>query len=500
MTKATQIEHITIVGGGTAGWMAANMMAKCWHPRGIKISLVESPNIGTVGVGEGSTPQLKHFFDFMGIREHDWMPKCHATYKNGITFSGWSTRPGYEHYFHSFESEVDFRTQPAFFFNCDARRKGVDVDAHPDSFYLGSYLTRQRRGPIPAENFPFQVGYGYHFDSSLVGQYLCHNARSLGVNHISAEVADITLNSDGAIDSLRLDTGEILSADLFVDCTGFTSLLLQKTLKVPFVSYSDNLFNDSAVTIQTPAEEDYQPHTVSTALKNGWVWKIPLTSRIGNGYVYSSRYCSSEAAEQELRQHLQLHESEVPARHLTMKVGRVDKHWHKNCVAVGLSQGFIEPLEATALHIVQETVQGFIDAYELGDFTAINRDKFNQRINARFEGVRDYIVAHYALNSRIDSEYWIANRAHRNFSDSLKNILDCWTSGGDLNKEILRQNIDKYYTAMSWHTILSGYGIFPERLVPGSHKAHQFNLSEIDSFLSKCCANFRPAHQLISHR
>jgi len=493
------VKRIIIVGGGTAGWMSAILMAHCWKNRDIQITLVESPNIGTIGVGEGSTPQLKAFFDFLGIQESEWMPKCYATYKNGITFSGWSTKPEFSSYFHSFESELDFKTEPAFFYNCSVRRKGVNIQAHPDRFYLGAQLTRMNLGPKPNDNFPFEVSYGYHFDASLLGQFFRDKAEKLGVVHIEGKVESTHLDSDGYIKNIRLDDGTTLDAELFVDCSGFSSLLMQQALKVPFVSFGKNLFNDAAVTLQTPFSEEYNPQTISTALSNGWVWRIPLINRTGNGYVYSSSHCSADEAETELRRHLNLVDNNISARHLKMKVGRVEKHWYKNCLAVGLSQGFIEPLEATALHLVQETIQGFIDACELGEFTNVNQDKFNQRINARFEGVRDYIVTHYILNSRQDTEYWQSNRNNTNISDSLKKLLSCWASGKDLTQEILDQGIDKFYTSMSWHSIFAGYGFFPDRdkLAPGSAKAHRHNLADIENFLDKCSINFAKSKDLL---
>jgi len=291
-----------------------------------------------------------------------------------------------------------------------------------------------------------------------------------------------------------------LSADFFIDCSGFTSLLLQKALQIPFIKFDSNLFNDSAVTIQTPATDNFFPQTTSTALNNGWAWHIPLTNRTGNGYVYSSAFCSQEEAELELRQHLQADSDDINARHLKMNVGRVQKHWHRNCLAVGLSQGFIEPLEATALHLVQETIQGFIDAFELGKFSNLNEDKFNQRINARFEGVRDYIVTHYVLNSRQDTEYWRANRDHQNISDPLQKLMKCWLSGQNMERQVIDLGIDKYYTPMSWHSIFAGYGVFPDqdRLATGSAKAHRYNLEELHQFLEKCCLNFVDNQRLLA--
>lgn len=491
-------KKILIVGGGTAGWMAANLMAKCWQPLGIEIGVVESPEIGIIGVGEGSTPQLKKFFDFLQIPECEWMPACNATYKTGIRFNGWSTKPGCNTYFHPFDSELDLHTQPAFFYNCDVRRKSVDVCAHPDRFYVNTALAMQDRGPCAHGDFPFKMGYGYHFDSGLVGQFLRNKAIASGVRHYQATVTAVNHHTNGDIASVSSDQGETFAADFFVDCSGFRGLLIQQALKIPFKAFADNLFNDAAVAMPSASADVIAPQTIATALPYGWAWEIPLTSRRGNGYVYSSAYCSADQAETELRAKLGLLDSEVQARHLTMKVGRVEKHWEKNCLAVGLSQGFIEPLEATALHIVQETVQGFIDAWELGKFSNANQGAFNARINARFEGVRDYIVAHYVCNSRHDTDYWRANRQHQHISDNLRALMHAWVSGDNVSQVIVQRDMDRYYSPMSWYALLAGYGIFPDQqqLVAGSAKAHQYNLDELDRFIAACARNFPPHHQL----
>lgn len=357
---------ILIVGGGTAGWMAAHIFAKCWHAQNIDIEIVESPDIGIIGVGEGSTPQLKKFFEYIDIAEAEWMPECNATYKSGIAFHDWSSLAGAETYFHPFFGQADQITLPHFFNSTLLRRQGYDVQTSPNEFFLNAFLADKNLGPILNADAPFGVSYGYHFDSGLLGKYLCKKANDLGINHIYGTVKAAELNDQGNIEKVVLTDGRYLHADFFIDCTGFGSLLLQKTLGVEFISFSNNLFNDSAVVMPSAPQTIMKPQTTSTALAYGWMWNIPLTNRCGNGYVYSSAYCTSSQAESELRATLGLLESDVAARHIKMKVGRVRQHWFKNCLAVGLSQGFIEPLEATALHLVQETIQGFADAYEGG--------------------------------------------------------------------------------------------------------------------------------------
>ena len=285
-------KRVVILGGGTAGWIAASAMIDSWANKGIEVTLIESPAIGTVGVGEGSTPRMKQFFDSIGVQESEWMPKCNATYKNGISFANWSTRPGFGSYFHPFTSQVDQHTRTAFFFNTSARRQGVDVHAHPNRYFLAAKLSENRYGPKPNENFPFVVEYGYHFDANLVGEFLKEWATERGVKHIAAKVVDVKQAANGNIASLLTDDEETIEGDFFVDCSGFRGTLIQKTLEVPFRSFAENLFNDSAVVLPTEQGDNIGSQTVSTAMKYGWAWEIPLTHRIGNGYVYSSSFCS----------------------------------------------------------------------------------------------------------------------------------------------------------------------------------------------------------------
>ena len=492
----TTTRTFIVLGGGTAGWMAATMLA-ARQPRA-RVTVVESPEIGIIGVGEGSTPQLRAFFRDLGIAESDWMPKCNATYKNGIEFRGWATRKGFERYFHPFPSHTDDRTAPQFYYNAYVRRQGADVWGHPDRFFLASRLASERKGPLTPEHFPFDVAYGYHFDAYLVGAMLRDHAMGRGVVHIEGKVGGIERRDDGAIAALVLEDGRRLGADYFVDSSGFRSVLLQTALGVPFRSFKDNLFNDSAVVMPTPNDAaGPEPQTTSTALRCGWLWKIPLTNRAGNGYVYASDFLSPDEAERELRAAVGMSDSPVECRHLKMRVGRVERTWEHNCVAVGLSQGFIEPLEATALHIVQETMHEFIDALERANFTAASRDDFNRIIAARIEGVRDYIVCHYKVNGRTDTEYWRAAAANDHLSDSLRQILDVWNRGEDLSREIDRQGVARYYATASWHCLLAGYGVYPEEVAPPNARGAAVDMAAVDDFMRRCALNFRAHKEMV---
>ena len=494
-----QHHSILIAGGGTAGWMTACLMAQAWPDA--QISLIESPDIGIIGVGEGSTPSLKAFFQQLNIPDSEWMNACNATYKTYIRFIDWSPASGNSSYSHPFISQLDTFSEKAFYSNCFSRRMGLDFETSPDKFFFNSYLAKAGKAPITPANFPFRIEYGYHFDSALLGQFLKTKALQLGVTHWPLTIESVTQEPDGRIKALICNDGRVLSADLFVDCTGFSGLLMQKTLAVPFQSFANNLFNDAAVVLPTAALADVPVETTATALSNGWAWQIPLQHRTGHGYVYSSAFTDADNAELELRTELGLVDSAVQARHLKMKVGQLQQHWYKNCLAVGLSQGFIEPLEATALHLVQTSVQIFIDQYQFSQATALQQQQYNQQICERFERVRDYIVAHYKLNSRDDSDYWRANRANTELSDSLLQILDCWYRRHDLDQGIKRQQLSSHFGTSSWHCLLSGYGIYPALLAAQDQlekRPDPYQDLQLDAFFTACLLNFMPQHDLLT--
>lgn len=451
---------LVIVGGGTAGWMAASLIAKRWADRKVSIMLIELPEIGTIGVGEGATPYLRDFFRTLGVAEAEWMPACSATYKAGISFPGWSAKPGFDSYFHPFFSRLDRQTAPPFFDNCVLARFGLAADCHPDDFFVSAELARQSRAPVPERKLPFAPDYAYHFDAILLSRFLRDHAKGLGVRHLADRVLEVHHAEDGAIASLTTAVQGEIEGDFFLDCTGFASVLIGKALGEPFHSYADCLLNDRAVAIPTPAEPD-RPlacHTELRAMKAGWAWRIPLTARTGNGYVYSSAFMSRDEAERELREQLGPAAADSPALHLSMRIGRVGRHWSKNCLAVGLSQGFIEPLEATALMLTQLTVSRFLDYFDRGD-----RDRFNGEINTMFDGVRNYVVGHFALNGRTDSDYWRANRGGLTLPDTTRRLISVWDSEADFDRALAEEAPNNVYLRPSWYCLLAGMGRFPLR-------------------------------------
>ncbi|HVX03996.1 MAG TPA: tryptophan halogenase family protein [Rhodanobacteraceae bacterium] len=490
------VKHVVVVGGGTAGWMTALLLASSAYGTRLKVTVLESPQVGVIGVGEGSTPWLRGFFESLGIEEAEWMPECHATYKAGITFDGWSTRPGYESYFHSFASMLDNMTMAPFIDNVHARLDRADVYAHPNRFFISARLARECKAPRPQASFPFDVWYGFHFDSVLLGKFLQKKSVERGVRHLAGHAADVQLGASGDIASLRLQDGSALAGDFYVDCTGFASLLIGKALGTPFVSFKDNLFNDAAVALQAPHDGPIQPQTISTALRHGWAWKIPLTTRYGYGHVYSSDFCTAENAERELREHLGLQGADVQARHLKFRPGRVAEPWRRNCVANGLAQSFIEPLEATTLLFVQRTAEMLVAALEKGDLGEATRKQFNDTLNGRVEGTRDYIVTHFKTNTRTDTEYWRANAANTHLSEPLQQLLRTWLASKPISPGIAKGTFGRGYPIMSWYSLLAGVGLFPHdrETRPPTPQEAKYDMAEVDTLLDRSATNF-PDHR-----
>ncbi|MDG6077624.1 tryptophan 7-halogenase [Erythrobacter litoralis] len=485
--------HIVVLGGGSAGWITACLLHRELAPRGAEVTLVESTDIGIIGVGEGSTPQLKAFFDHLGVAEREWMQACDATYKLGIRFAGWSERPGYESYFHPFPGPVDLHTEPGFIRNCALKRRGFDVPAHPDDWFLAARLAEAKKSPHPSVTFPFPPSYGYHFDAYKLGAFLRNWGKREGIVHRDLRVDEVELGADGDVAALRCESGERLAGDLFVDCSGFVSLIAQQAHGVPFVSYADSLLNDAAVVMPTAHVSPAKPQTDSVAMEAGWRWRIPLTERVGNGYVYSSRFRSSDEAEAELRRSLGSSGDGIDARHLKMKVGRVRETWHGNCLAAGLAQGFIEPLEATALHIAIVTALEFAQAYGSAGFEPTHRETFNTRIARRYDGIRDYITAHYRLNRRTDTAYWREGAANDALSDELKAMMSAWFTHRDIAEAVAEiYGPASPYPAMSWHCLFAGYGTFPsdEKMQPPPPNAGPADAEAAYAMLSACLGNF----------
>ncbi|MFC3095518.1 tryptophan 7-halogenase [Alteromonas sediminis] len=454
---------IAIIGGGTAGWMSAAWLQHHCDDTA-RILLIESDDIGTIGVGEGTTPHLSVFFDTLGIKEQTWMPACSATFKNGITFTNWTSRPTAPSYFHPFPSASDRYSAGFFLQAVEAMRKNVPIGPTlPDSYFLSWHLTQAAQSPRRIKtgaNIP--LSYAYHFDAGLLARFLREWCEQRGVIRYQGRITRVGQHENGQISAVYTNNIDSpINADFFIDCSGFRSLLAQQTLNTPFVSYADSLLNNAAIALPCEALSPLSPHTVSCAMPSGWRWQIPLQHRTGNGYVYSDSYISAEEAEQQLVQAVASKPLNQSPTHLTFRVGRLEKTWSENCLSVGLSQGFIEPLEATGLHLVLCTLSEFTAAMARCNESQQAMNTVNESISARFDGIKDYIVAHYLMSDRNDSEYWRAARSVTP-SDTLQALLDCWHNGGNLITKIDKLGISQYYSVISWYCLLAGYDAFTQ--------------------------------------
>lgn len=413
------------------------------------ITLIESPNIRTIGVGEATFSTLKLFFDHLGLDEHEWMPPCNGTYKLAIRFENWTKRPG--HFYHPFERyeivngfhlgewwlkllrhRQSFDTAcfiiPSLCENLKSPRflDGTVFDNKVAAYY-GS-------GPSPntvIANHTVQYPYGYHFDAALLAEFLKKFAINRGVRQIIDDVAEVSLRDDGSISHLVTKEHGRVEGDLYIDCTGFRGVLINQALKEPFISFSASLPNDSAVAIQVPTDppaEGIPPYTRATALSSGWAWTIPLYNRNGCGYVYSSKHIGKEEAEAEFRRFLGPRSKSSPANHINMRIGRNRNSWVKNCVAIGLSSGFVEPLESTGIFFIQHAIEELVNHFPT--LAGINDEQilsYNRAINNSIDGICEFLSMHYRANERTDTPYWRDTKLLKG-TDALEERLSIWRS------------------------------------------------------------------------
>ncbi|MEW6994320.1 tryptophan halogenase family protein [Colwelliaceae bacterium MEBiC 14330] len=435
MNNIKELKNIVIAGGGTAGWLTANHLAKKLIKVGndITITLVESDNIPTVGVGEGTVPLMRQTLQSLGISETEFIVECDATFKQGIKFVDWvnnpiKCKPSYYH--HVFDNPTMSNLDLTSYWLKSLRESGL---SYVDAISIQGKVCDSGLAPklITTAEYQGVTPYAYHLDASKFTALLTKHAVSkLGVKHIKADIADVTLAQDGSIESLVTSGDKIIAADFFVDCTGFQSLLLGEALKVPFIDKSDVLFADHAVAIQVPYDEEDTPipsFTTSTALNAGWIWDIGLKNRRGIGHVYSSSHTTHEQAEQDLRDYIGSSAENISSRVIPMKVGYREKFWQKNCVAIGLSQGFVEPLEATGLLVFDTTAKMLAEQFPSNNIeSALIAEQFNQRVSNSWINIVDFIKAHYCLSKRNDTDFWCDNRLEASIPNSLKDRLARW--------------------------------------------------------------------------
>lgn len=433
------VERVLVVGGGTAGWLTAAKLAKSLNSvkeNSVQVTLVESPDIPIIGVGEGTWPTMRKTLDSLGIDEAEFIRECDATFKQATKFVNWRAAPEdgkNNHYYHLFSSVFnpeEFNLSPYW----DMGLAGTGV-SYAQAVGVQEHLCELALAPKKITTAAYQgvQNYAYHLNAGKFSEFIRRHAVSkLGVKHLSANVNRVNLDEQGYIDSVDTDAVGTLTADFFVDCSGFKSLLLGDALGVEFKNINDILLNDSAVVMQVPyssADAEIRPYTMSTAQECGWIWDIGLQQRRGTGYVYSSAHTDHERAENVLRSYVGDQAESLSARKIDMNIGYREKYWHKNCVAIGMSAAFIEPLEASAIFLVEAAGNMLADQFpRTRDEMALVEKKFNRSFHFRWQKSIDFIKMHYMLSKRCDNPYWLDSRNPDSASDSLKELMDHWRS------------------------------------------------------------------------
>ena len=492
---SSTIEHIVIVGGGSAGWLTAGLVA-AEHPQ-LKVTVIESPDLAPIGVGEGTWPSMRDTLRKIGVSETDFFRKCDAAFKQGSKFVGWRTGHDNDYYFHPF-------VLPQGYGETNLAACWQASHAHvpfADLVSFQPHLCAHGKAPKQASTpeYAAVANYGYHLDAGKFGLFLRkHCVDKLGVTYIADHVSAINSHENGDIASLQTREHGAIAGDLFIDCTGMQSLLLGKHFGIEFLSQKHVLFNDSALAIQIPYPREDSPissQTTSTAQSAGWIWDIGLPTRRGIGHVYSSAHMSDEAAEQVLQRYIGPGHG-ATARKLTFQPGYRRQFWHRNCVAIGLSAGFIEPLEASALALVE------LSAAMLSDEMPATRAvmeivarRFNEAFTYRWERVIDFLKLHYVLSERDDSDYWRANRAA---PERLAELLTLWRHRPPSRADLGR--IDEVFPSASYQYVLYGMGFLTEhstgKLQP--EQADEY-FREAASLTSKMLAALPGNRDLIDH-
>jgi tryptophan halogenase len=456
----TPIETIVIVGGGTAGWMAAATLANAKVSQHARIILIESSEISTIGVGEATLPTLRAFHMVLKIDEAEFMKATKATFKLGVKFVNWKQEGA--SFFHPF-SPYGAPLGAAAFHKYWARARAEGFGENLENYSFSAILAEGRRfaQPHPRPPAPFaEYGYAFHFDAGLYAAFLKTYALERGVETIDAVVTDVALKPDnGFVDHVTLRDGRKVAGDLFIDCTGFRAILLEGALKTGFENWSHWLPVDRAVALPCARADDMTPFTTATAMTGGWRWRIPLTHRTGNGYVYCSNILSEEQAVADLTPKL---DGKVLAdpNFIRFTTGRRKAFWNRNCIGLGLSTGFIEPLESTSIGLIQSGLTKLIQHFPDKSVDPELAAKANLVFDQEMACLRDFIVLHYKLTQRDDSELW---RYVRDMAipDSLAEQIEAYAERGD----IVRFANDPF-EAPSWLTMYAGFGMAPKTLEP----------------------------------
>jgi tryptophan halogenase len=491
MMSESPVKSIVIVGGGTAGWMSAAAFAKLLGGRCL-IRVIESDEIATIGVGEATIPHIKAFNAALGIDENDFLRQTGGTFKLGIEFVNWGAIG--ESYIHGFGSiGQDLAGISCHHYWIKMRQRGMASEL--GRYSLNTAAPHQakymRSEPRMAGSPLADIPNAFHFDAGRYAHYLRGFSEALGVRRTEGRIVQTRLRSaDGAIESVVLASGEVVSGDFFVDCSGMRALLLGEALGEGYEDWSHWLPCDRAVAVPCAAVEPLLPMTRATAHSAGWQWRIPLQHRIGNGHVYSSRFMGQDEATGILLANLDA-EALAPPRHIAFTPGRRQRTWVKNCVAIGLSSGFFEPIESTNIHLIQTAIQRVVSLFPDGGFDPASIAEYNRLTQEEYERIRDFIVLHYKATRRDDSPFWNHCRT-MSIPDSLQHRLELYAGTG----RVFRDGLE-LFAEVSWVQVMAGQGVVPKNYHPlvdlQSEETVQAYLGNIESVVGKCVAAM-PTH------
>jgi len=480
-----KFSQIVIVGGGTAGWMAAAALAKTFRDQ-IRIELIESDAIGTVGVGEATIPAIKNFHTLLELDEAEFMRAVHGTFKLGIEFVNWGKLG--ERYFHPF-GPPGVSAWAAQFHHYWLRAAQQGDTADYGEFSIEASMAKAGRFGMSGERKP---NYAYHFDAGLYARLLRRYSENLGVRRTEGKVVGVHSNPEsGFIESIALESGQTIPGDLFIDCTGFRGLLIEEALQTGWEDWSQWLRSDRAVAVQTQPTDSLLPCTQATARSSGWQWKIPLQHRVGNGLVYSSSYQSDDDAWKSLQDNLDGRTINEP-RVIRFRTGRRLKQWNRNCVALGLSSGFLEPLESTSIHLIQNGIIRLIKLFPYAGIVESEVAQYNEEVRTEFEFIRDFIILHYHVTRRADTPYWIDCR-EMGIPESLAHKISLFAA----NARIADNPYD-LFAAQSWAAVMLGQGIQPTGRHPVADLSSDAELGEFLARIRTSVAGIvgqQPAHR-----
>ena len=448
------VRKVTIVGGGTAGWMTAAVLSQ-WLSK-VEIRLIESEQIGTIGVGEATIPHIRNFLALAGVDELKMMSESKATFKLGIQFVDWGA-PGetYTHGFGKIGRDMLWLHPHQLWLAAKARTP--DRVKHFDNYSMNCVACHLNRFAYPDKRNPSlplaDMEFAYHFDASLLARFLRSESEARGVTRVEGKVVDVIRNPEsGFVESVRLESGEEVGGDLFIDCSGMRALLIGDSLGIGYEDWNQWLPCDRAQAVPCASVEPLTPYTRSTARKAGWQWRIPLQHRIGNGYVYSSKFLSDEEAAETLLDNLDGEALAVP-RPVSFRPGRRLKSWDKNVIAIGLSSGFLEPLESTSIHLIQTGVHRLLAMFPSVGFNRADIEEYNRQARFEYEDVRDFIIAHYKVTRRSGDPFWDYVR-EMDVPDSLIERFELFRSSG----RFFKHGAAELFAEESWVQVLLGQG------------------------------------------